>query len=304
MTETDIESRHKSQQYFGIGMVLLASVVIGLMPSAAKIAYQEGANPLALITLRCIVGMIVIGLYMLLNGKSFRINKSALRNTSYSGVAQALTSLGIMGALAYIDISVTVIIFSCFPFLIAIIEHYRGESRLTPFIFGCIVLALIGLSMALSLSLENLNSTGLILAVTGLVAVTIMILLMTRSSKQIGAIPANFFMTAWASVYFVLFALIVPLTGFVDVAIFPVSTKGWVAILITGITFSTSYVMFFVGASIIGTTRASILSISEPVMFILFAIMIVGEWLSVIQWLGVALVVSSLLMMEIRQSRN
>jgi len=56
--------------------------------------------------------------------------------------------------------------------------------------------------------------------------------------------------------------------------------------------------LFFVGAAIIGATRAAMIGIVEPVLMILFAIMLVHEWLTAIQWLGVALVVLSLLVME------
>ena len=56
--------------------------------------------------------------------------------------------------------------------------------------------------------------------------------------------------------------------------------------------------LFFVGAAIIGATRAAMIGIVEPVLPILYAIMLVHEWLTAIQWLGVALVVLSLLVME------
>lgn len=304
MTELNINLPNKSRQYFGIGMVLLSAVVIGLMPSAAKISYQEGANPLAVITLRCIVGMFGIGMYMLLTRQSFRIEKTALRYSTLSGVAQAFNSLGLMGALAYIDVSITVLIFSCFPFLIVVVEHYRGRSKITLFITGCITFALVGLAMTMGVSVENLNSTGLLLAVLALISVTFMILIMSKSSRQIGAIPANFYMTVWASLYFLIFAFLAPLTGFVDAASFPSSITGWVAILVTGVTFSLAYVLFFVGVNIIGMTRASILSISEPIMFILFAVVIVDERLLPVQWFGVLLIIASLFVMEMPRRKT
>jgi drug/metabolite transporter (DMT)-like permease len=303
MTEIRIDQDSKSRQYFGIGMVLLSAIVIGLMPSATKVAYQEGANPLAVITLRCIVGMLGIGIYMLVSRQSFKVEKTALRYSTLSGVTQVFNSLGLLGALAYIDVSITVLIFSCFPFLIVIIEHYTGRSKMTLFVTGCITSALAGLAMTLGLSFENLNSTGLLLAVLALISVTFMILIVSKSTRQIGAIPANFYMTAWASLYFLIFALLAPLTGLVDAASFPETSKGWTAILVTGITFSLAYVLFFAGANIIGTTRASILSISEPIMFILFAVVIVDERLLPVQWFGVLLIIASLFVMEMPRKK-
>lgn len=303
MTELRIDQTTNSRQYFGVGMVLLGAVAIGLMPSATKIAYQEGANPLAVITLRCLIGMFGIGLYMLATRQAFKIERSALRFSTLSGVAQAFNSLGIIGALAFIDVSITVLIFSCFPFLIAIVEHYRGRSKITLFVTGCITSALIGLSMTLGVSLDDLNSTGLVLAVVALISVTFMVLIVSQSVMQIGAIPANFYMSAWASLYFVIFAIAAPFTGMVDAASYPESTTGWVAILATGVSFSLGYVLFFVGAGIIGATRASILSISEPIMFILFAVVIVDERLLPIQWAGVLLIIVSLLVMEMPRKK-
>ena len=294
---------HNAQQYWGVGMVLLGAVAIGLMPSATKIAYQEGANPLAVITLRCVVGMLGIGLYMLISRQSFKVEKAALRYSSLSGVAQVFNSFGLLGALAYIDVSITVLIFSCFPFLIVIIEHYSGRCKMTLFVMACISSALVGLAMTLGLSFDNLNSTGLLLAVMALISVTFMIFIVSKSTRQIGVIPANFYMTAWASLYFLIFAFLAPLTGLVDAAIYPGSLKGWVAILVTGISFSLAYVLFFAGANIIGTTRASILSISEPIMFILFAVVIVDERLLPVQWLGVVLIIASLFVMEMPRKK-
>ena len=42
------------QSLLGIGIVLLSAILIGLAPNAAKVAYQEGADPLAVITFRTI----------------------------------------------------------------------------------------------------------------------------------------------------------------------------------------------------------------------------------------------------------
>ena len=80
--------------------------------------------------------------------------------------------------------------------------------------------------------------------------------------------------------------------------VFPETFKGWVGILGTGVTFTLTYTLFFFGAGIIGAARASMISIIEPVLTILIAILLVQEWLTAVQWLGVVLVVVSLLVME------
>jgi len=48
----------------------------------------------------------------------------------------------------------------------------------------------------------------------------------------------------------------------------------------------------------IGMVRATMLTVVEPVFTILLAMALFGEWLSTVQWLGVAVVVAGLLLLE------
>jgi len=49
MTQSNAGSPGRSSQRKGIFLILAGALAIGIMPSAAKIAYQEGANPMAAI---------------------------------------------------------------------------------------------------------------------------------------------------------------------------------------------------------------------------------------------------------------
>ena len=57
--------------------------------------------------------------------------------------------------------------------------------------------------------------------------------------------------------------------------------------------------MFFIAITIIGSVRTATLTFIEPVVAILIAVTLVGEWLSPLQWVGVALVMSGLFCSEI-----
>ena len=100
-------------------------------------------------------------------------------------------------------------------------------------------------------------------------------------------------------IVFGLASILGPLTGLLDQPEPPHSLTGWIAVVTVGVTFSIGYLCFFISANIIGAARASLLSISEPVMIILIAVLVVDETLSPVEWIGVVLVISSLALTEV-----
>ena len=282
----------------GIGCVLLSSFLIAVTPNAAKIAYLEGANPLAVITFRCVLGAAGLALYLSIMKKWPGQGWAAFRRSFPAGLAQAFTALGFLGAVAYIDVSLAALVFYFHVFLVAIVGHFRGDVRLNGKLLSCIAAAIAGLALVLGVTVKSLDVLGLGLSLLGMVAATAMIFAVGRMSRQIGPIPANFHMTLWAAVIFVLLAAAAAMTPSVDGMILPSSAKGWAGILGNSVTTTLGFVFFFVGAGMIGMTRATVISVMEPVLAIFLAILLVQEWLTPLQWAGVLLVVGSLYLFE------
>ena len=111
-------------------------------------------------------------------------------------------------------------------------------------------------------------------------------------------IPANFYMTLWSSLYLLGVIILGPLAGWAIEVDLLGSIRGWIAIVGAGVTTTTGYILFFVAAQIIGITRAAIWTITEPIFAIFIAILLSGEWLAPLQWVGVALVIGSLFRFE------
>jgi len=283
----------------GIIFVLLGALAIGIMPSAAKVAYQEGANPMAAIVVRSLIGVIGIGTYMGLVGIRFGVGWNTVRYSSFSGAMQSLSSLGIMFSLAYMDVSPSVLIVFCFPFIVAAFTHFYGGSRISGIVLICFCVAIVGLALVLGVRGSSVSLTGILFAVIGMVSTAAMVLSVAKLSSRIGAIPANFFMTGWTSVYFLIVVAVGPVIGLIDEPVLPETARGWVALFGVGVSFTLGYVLFFIGAAIIGSTRASMLSIMEPVLIILTAMVLVDERLSSIQWVGLLLVIISLAVIEL-----
>jgi drug/metabolite transporter (DMT)-like permease len=282
----------------GIGIVLLSALLIGLAPNAAKIAYEEGADPLAVITFRTVIGAVGIALYLSLQRRWPKDGLNPFKSSALAGLAQVMTALGFLGAVAFIDVSLAAMIFYVHPFLIAVVGHFRGDVAMSPVRMVYIASAIAGLAIVLGVTVTTLDPIGVGLSLVGMVAITVLIFVVADVSKAVGPIPANFYMTLWSSLYLLPIVVLGPALGWLDGMSLPGSAAGWLAIVGAGLTTTTGYILFFIGAGIIGTSRAAIWTITEPIFAILLAILLVGEWLTPLQWLGVAIVMASLFSFE------
>ena len=272
-----IATLEPATERLGIALILLGSVLIGLMPAAATFAYADGANALAVLLGRSAVGVMVLLVYFVVMRRPTGVSIAGMRRAIVPGFSHVLLAIGLFVSILYIDIPLASIIIFLYPFPIAVVSHLRGETPLTPAIVGLMVMATAGLALVLGVSLENLDLRGIAIAVLGLIAVTVMIITMADLTRIVGAPNSNLLMTIWTTLIFAAVAVAGPFTGLTDALRLPATTAGLLYIAAVGITFSLGYLCFFLSAHIIGVARTSLLSTAEPIMIILFAVVLVGR---------------------------
>ena len=103
----------------------------------------------------------------------------------------------------------------------------------------------------------------------------------------------NFHINLWSSL---LLGLIIYAT---DIVVkFPVNSKGWLAILSNGFFYVLSYFLFYVGSQKIGITRTSVLATMEPVFAAVFALILLKQFLNIIETLGFVIIILSIFFFE------
>src|SRR5262245_47860357 len=123
-----LSGRRARDRLLGVLLVLLSGVTIAVVPTAAKLAFEAGANTLTVVTLRGVAGMA----FMAASGQSFRLPGRTLAPCAAAGLAHALVACGFIGSVAHIPVSLAVLIYATHPILLAFIFHGRGHERPTP----------------------------------------------------------------------------------------------------------------------------------------------------------------------------
>jgi drug/metabolite transporter (DMT)-like permease len=273
-------------------LVLASTIAFAVGPTAAKVAFDNGSNALTVVTLRGVVGAALMALLIPVSRQGFGVNRRAVRWCLYCGVFYSLTVYGFIGSVAYVPVSVTVLVFFTHPILIAVIAHRRGGDRLTAtkLLLACAAPA--GLVMVLGPGSGTLDPAGVALVALAAVAMCGMVLCSAPALEHATSTQVNLYATAVSSVAFAL------LTTALGAWAPPTNTVGWLGIATAGVGIGVGLVTLFAALRRLSPVRATMLSNVEPLVSILFAAAILGERLEPTRWAGVALVIGGLVLFE------
>ena len=279
-------------QILGVVLIVLSTIAIAMVPSLAKIAYQGGSNTLTVITGRSVVSVFLTLVVVLLMGQPVRIARRPAVIGLVVGAAYGAMLYGYLGAMNYLPVNLVILIYFVHPLLVGVAGALLGRETLTPLKLATLVLAIAGLGLAMGFSLDGIDLRGLALAVFAMFAAAFTILGNAEAGRDAPPLSVCLYMMAGAAV-----VLTIPMFAVGTVA-WPVTAAGWSGLI--GVAFLATFgtLTFFTGMPLVGVTRAAMISNLEPILGILLAIAILGEGLTLVQWVGVVMVIGAIVGME------
>ncbi|ABB14723.1 DMT family transporter [Carboxydothermus hydrogenoformans] len=274
-----------SQYYRGVLLTFLSAAGFGLLPIFAVFAYKEGASPYTLLFWRFFLAGLIFQVYNYYVHKGFGITKKEILYVLAMGILYTIQSSCFFLSVKYISASLTSLIFYTYPALVAILSSIVYKDRLGFKGFVAVALAFAGLILVLGNISGKLNPTGVLFALATALVYSVYITLGKKVLTQIPSLTASSFIAVFAAMCFLVVGL---LSGTLD---FLPPEKVWFSI--SGIVvFSTLLAMFtfFRGIELLGPARASIISMFEPVVTVIFAALLFAEKLTPGQIAGGALV--------------
>jgi drug/metabolite transporter (DMT)-like permease len=301
MSEVTASPDRRNSPVAGISFALASTVLYGVVPAGTGLAFQNGVSPIEVTLFRTAlvaVGMLAIAFVL---REKIRFPKGLSGVFWLQAFSTLVISVGFLGAVAFIPVSLTILIFYTFPILTVMSGPFVEGKRLVPAQIVAVVLAFIGLGVAVGPSLDVLDWRGIALAGAAAVAVV----LQFHCARSLGGTMAP------AVQGFLIHLAILPVTLalalWVGNGSIPFLSGGNMAGLVPLVLVGVCYLIaFFLHMSALAAAPASTVVPFynlEPVISITMAALLVREFLSPIQYVGVGLVLTGLLITSIAERK-
>ncbi|MBA1334173.1 MAG: hypothetical protein HPY66_1882 [Firmicutes bacterium] len=278
-------------------LVLAASVCYGIMAVATKIAYAEGANPQFMQAIRFGLAAIILWIYGLATkGRdAFRISKAQLAVLFLQGGIMCY-AVGMLFyyAIIFIPVSLATILYSFHPVLTNVFAIVILKQKIVGKQIMALIIAFTGIVIAVWAPVTHMSWFGILLAfLAAVVNCFNFMILESKYIKEMDSVVAVTYNITFRAVSFIV-------TGILTRQLWAdVSLRGWGITLSTAVFFTAfPTIALFLGIKEIGSAKASIISTVDPVVTIMFGMLLLGEVLSYLQLSGVVLVIASVIMVN------
>ena len=281
----------------GVWLVAASAVCFALAPIGAKLAYEGGSEPVTLIGIRFMLNVLTVLLMVKLGGHPFTLPTRALLASLLLGLLLAAESVSYLAAIQFIPVSLAVTIVFTFPLQIGLIAALIGQERLTLPRGVALVIAFLGVILAVGIAADSIDWRGVVLAAATATGIAVTAITTSRLMRDHDAVTLTFFMMLSAAGISLLAVLL--WRGFV----WPQSTTGWIGGSVAVVTFAAAITLYFLGLARIGPVRAAIIGNLEPVIAVFAAIIVLAERPTIVQLIGVTMIVGSIFALHIHEAR-
>lgn len=280
----------RRQRWLGIAAMLLSAIAFGWLGVFARLAYDDGSEPITVLCLRFSIAAIVMHGILRIRGEQLPRGKLLIGLILLGGIGYVAQSMAYFVALTMASAGLVAVLLYLYPGLVTLISVVFFKERLTPRMVLALVLALAGSALAIG-PIGGGKPLGIIFAISGAVIYAIYITAGSRITAQAGAIPSStVIMSAAAVVYIGIMLARGP--------VWPATMNGWLAIIgIALVSTVLAIVMFFIGLERIGPTAGSTISALEPLVSVGAAVVVLHEPISLWQLGGGLLILIAVVLL-------
>ena len=267
----------------GLAITLCSAFFFGMNTTLARIAYDYGSNPATQVFLRSAFLVITLACLQLASGREIMLSRRLVPTTLAFSICILLMSFGYLSSVAYINVSLAVLIFYTYPLMVGVASPLLGRERMTWIKGICLAGAFVSLVIASSDQVGAFDRRGVLFALSAAVGVAMIALFGAKAM----AAAHPFLMNAWMNLWVVI-AVGLYLAGTRNFQ-FPQAGAGWIATLGVGLCYTLGILMLFRGLTLISPVQSAVTMNLEPLFSTLAAILLLHEAVALRQWFGMAM---------------
>jgi drug/metabolite transporter (DMT)-like permease len=282
----------RRRQTTGVLVSLASAMVVGWAPIFGKMAYRVGVDPYTLAAFRTILAAAMLWAFYLARWRRYiRIDWRNLLGCIGMGAVNGVGSLFYYTGLQRLDASLVSLLNSLYPIWVFIFLSASGHaiSRLA---IARLALALVGLYFVTSTGPLRPDGLGVMLMLASAAAYGWHLVLGQWVLADVNSRTVTLYVLTTMAVV----VGGVRLAG--DQTLGGIGVTGWEAILGLAIVTALSRMMMFAGLKRLGGVQTALLGITELITTLLVAFLVLGERLSLAQWVGAAIIITSVLLVR------
>ena len=286
----------------GILAALSSAFFLGMAPVFGKQAILLGLHWSGVVSIRTVLAALLLLVFILVYNRRFLyIYPAGLLGCFLAGAINGIGSLLYYGALSRINASLGQLLYALYPFFVLIwmwMDH-QPPGRLT---ILRLLLVIPGGYLLTRAPFTNVDFTGVLMMLASAALYALHLPINQRVLYDMPA-PTVTLYTLTAMSIIVLPAFVISRIFFNAPPVIPVISIAWGPVLgLTLVTFL-SRLALFLGVKHLGGLQTAVLGLGELIVALVFSHLLLREHLSLHQWLGALLLVTSLFMVALEKDQ-
>ena len=287
----------------GLLRILAAASAMGTLGPVVSLAYAEGVGPATFSALRAGIGAAILGL-LVLTSRQPSVSLRRLPPRQRVALAVAIVVNGVMNLVLFfafgaMAVGLVMAVFYLYPVLTALISAALGRERLTGRRALALAIACAGLALVLGSQLgpeTHATVAGIALAGVAATCHAVYLVAIRGGFDDVPGVQATSLVLAGGLVISGTAALVIGGTGLAGSWI--AAPAAWAAVLCGATVGALPKVWVIGGVRLIGSTRASVALLMEPVVAVVVAAVALGQRLTPAELAGGAAILVAVILAQ------
>jgi drug/metabolite transporter (DMT)-like permease len=286
-----------------IGVVILlgVSMCFSMNHIGARIGFEHGASVAAGVALRATSCALLLLAVIRLQGVPFFVPRALRGRALLAGALITSQSYCLFAAVASIPPALALVVFQTSPMFYVLLTWALGKEKPSWGALPPMLLALVGLALALKLDPARLDArwseigVGTAWALGGALSMIVVYYLNANALKPLDGRLRTFIMTAVTSV------IVLVAGGTTGALVWPQDATGWIGFVVLAVAYCAGMILLFYMIPRVPSTATAALNF-EPIALLFLAWLILGHTVTPLQIAGAFITVGAIVWLALRKA--